>query len=135
MDGCAFIYNSMKPYIERGLIRPMVRSRVSQAGIEKLPVNEDLTTQKMGKTLMGMLSVGDQVGRPYVAPPGIPPQTMGILRHAFAGLAKDPELRKDADRAMMDVQYLSAEDTLKVISVVLSQPQEIINEFSKYVKF
>ena len=33
------------------------------------------------------------------------------------------------------VQYLPAEDTLKLINALLNQPPDIINEFSKYVKF
>lgn len=135
VDGCAFIYNSMKPHIDRGLLRPVIRSRVSQSGIEKLPVNEDLASQKLGKTLMEIISAGDQIGRPYVAPPGTPPHIMKLLRDAFAKLARDPKLREEADRAMMDVQYLSDVDSLKVVNAVLSQPQEIINELSKYVKF
>jgi tripartite-type tricarboxylate transporter receptor subunit TctC len=135
VDGCALIYNSMKPHIEKGLIHPVVRSRVSQAGIEKLPVNEDLTSDKMGKTLMGMLSVGDQVGRPYLAPPGVSPQTMKLLRDAFAKMSKDPQLAKEAERAMMDVEYLPADEALKIVSALLNQPPEIVNEFGKYVKF
>jgi tripartite-type tricarboxylate transporter receptor subunit TctC len=98
-------------------------------------VNEELTTDKMGKTLMGMLSVGDQVGRPYVAPPGTAADLMRILREAFAKVAKDPELQDEAKKAMMDVQYVTAEESLKIINFVLSQPAEITREFSKYVKF
>lgn len=135
VDGCAFIYNSMKPHIERGLLRPLIRSRVSQSGIEKLPVNEELTADKMGKTLMGMLSVGDQVGRPYVAPPGTLADLMRILRDAFAKVARDPDLQEEARKVMMDVQYVPAEESLKIIGFVLSQPPDLIKEFSKYVKF
>ena len=135
VDGCALIYNSMKPHIERGLLRPVVRSRVSQSGIERLPVNEDLTAQKMGKTLMGMLAVGDQVGRPYLAPPGTPPAVMKLLRDGFAKVARDPELREEAKRVMMEVQYLSAEESLRVVSGLLDQPPEIVSEFGKYVRF
>ena len=135
VDGCAFIYNSMKPHIARGLLRPVIRSRVSQSGIENLPVNEELTTDKMGKALMGMLSVGDQVGRPYVAPPGTPSDLLRVLREAFAKVARDPELQEEAKKAMMDVQYVTAEESLKAIDFVLNRPQEIIREFSKYVKF
>jgi len=55
-DGTASIYSSLKPYIKRGLIRPLIRGRLSAAGIENLPIDEDLATDKRGKTLMALRS-------------------------------------------------------------------------------
>jgi len=73
VDAYAAFYNSLRPVIERGLVRPMIRGRVSGPGIENLPVDENLTTDPKAKTIMAMRSATDQVGRPYVAPPTTPP--------------------------------------------------------------
>jgi hypothetical protein len=40
VDGRAGSYNSLKPFIDRGLVRPLVRGRVSQPGVENLAVDE-----------------------------------------------------------------------------------------------
>ncbi|MFB3884267.1 MAG: Bug family tripartite tricarboxylate transporter substrate binding protein [Thermodesulfobacteriota bacterium] len=135
VDGRAGSYTALKPFIERGLVRPLLRGRVAEAGTEKLPVDEDLTTDKMGKTLMAMRSSVEFIGRPFVAPPGTPANIMNILRDGFAKTAKDPELIADAKKNMMEVQYTSAEDCLKLVTFLVNQPADIIKEFSKYVKF
>ena len=135
VDGRGGTYSSLKPYIERGLVRPLVRGRASVPEVENLPVNEDLTTDKTGKTIMAMHSSVDQIGRPYVAPPGTPLPVMKILRDAFAKMAKDPLVQQDAKKYMMGVKFMPADECLKVLNSLFSQPEEILKEFNKYVKF
>lgn len=135
VDGQSGTHSSLKPYITRGLLRPMIRGRVAEPGIESLPVNEDLTTDKKGKTFMAMLSASDLIGRPYVAPPGTPPEVMNILRTAFAKVAQDPELKEEAKKSMLEVQYVPADECLKVLDFLFKQPDDIIKEFTKYAKF
>ena len=135
VDGRAGSYSSLKPYIERGLVRPIVRSRESSPGVESLPINEDLTTSKVGKTIMAMMAAADHIGRPYAAPPKTPPNLMTALREAFAKVAKDSALQAEAQKIMMPVNYIPADDALKVLNYVLNQPDNIVKEFGKYVKF
>lgn len=135
VDGRAGSYSALKPFIERGLMRPLIRCRISQAGIENLPVDEDLTTSKMGKVIMAMRSAPDRVGRPYVAPPGVPFEVINILRESFDKVAKDPELKEESEKIMMPVEYVPADECLKILNFVLIQPEDIVKEFSKYIKF
>ena len=135
IDGKAGIYGSFRPDIERGVVRPFIRSRVSEPGIENVPVAEDLVTNKMGKTIMAVHAVQDQVSRPYVAPPGTPAETMKILRNAFAKVAEDPELKRDAEALMMTLKYVPVDECLKSYQYILSQPEDIAKELSKYIKF
>ena len=134
-DGRSGSYTSMKPFIDRGLVRPQIRGRVPDEGIEHLPVNEDLTTDKRGKAILAMYSAADLVGRHYVAPPGTPPEAMKILRNAFASVIKDKELRAEAKKSQMDLKYVPAEEIMKVINSVLNQPEDVKRDFAKYVKF
>jgi len=135
VDGYASAYSSIRPHIARGLLRPVLRSKIPSAGIEKLPAVEDLATDQMGKTILAMYTVSDRIGRPYVAPPGTPADIMDGLKDAFAKVSKDPELKQEADKLMMDVDYIPPEECLKEIRFFLNQPQEIVNEYKKYIKF
>ncbi len=135
VDGRPGSYTAMKPFIERNLVRPLIRGRACEPGMENLPVDEDLTTDSKVKTFMAMRSSGELIGRPYVAPPGTPVEVMNILREAFAKVAKDPELQEDAKKNKMEVDYTPAGECIKVLNSVFSQPAEIVQEFSKYIKF
>jgi tripartite-type tricarboxylate transporter receptor subunit TctC len=134
VDGRAGSFSSLKPHIERGIVRPFVRSRQSEPGLENLPVNEDLTTSRTGKTLMAMLASADRIGRPFAAPPKTPAGIMAILRNAFAKVALDPTLREDAKRLMLSVNYIGPDETLKVLNYVLKQPDSVVKEFRTYMK-
>jgi tripartite-type tricarboxylate transporter receptor subunit TctC len=134
-DGKAGSYSTLKQYIDRGLVRLIIRGRVSESGIESLPVDEEVTTDKTGKKIMAMRSAGDLIGRPYLAPPGTPPEVMTILRDAFAMATKDTELREEAKKLQFNIEHVSAEECLKVLNDALSQPEDVVREFSKYIKF
>lgn len=135
VDGRSGAYSSLKPFIDRGLVRPIIRGRVAEKGTENLPVNEDLTTNKKGKAVMNMFSAGDLIGRPFVCPPGTQAAQLNMLREAFVKVAADPAIRSDAQKAGMEVQFTSAQEIVKVIESVFKQPPEIIAEFARQAKF
>lgn len=135
VDGRGASWSSTKPFYERGLVRSWIRGRFSEPGIENLPVDENLTTDKIGKTLMAMRSSADGIGRPYVTAPNTPANIMNILRDAWAKVLKDAELKEDVKKNMMEVQFVPPEECLKLVNYVLDQPPDIVKEASKYIKF
>lgn len=135
VDGRGASYSGVKASIERGLVRPLIRGRVSEPEIENLPVDESLATDNKQKTLMAVRSGPDQTGRPYVAPPGTPTDIMNILKNAFTKVAEDPELKEESKKLNMRVRYTSADECLKVINYLLNQPEDIIEEIRKYIKY
>ncbi len=134
-DGRAGSYSSEKRYVDRGVFLPLIRGRVSLPEIDRLPVNEDLTTDKKGKTIMAMLASVDGIARPFMAPPGTPGNVMNILRDAFSKVTGDPDLREDAKKLMMTIEYTPADECLKVLNYLLNQPEDILKEFGKYITF
>ena len=135
VDGQAGSFSSFKPYLARGVLRMLVRGRVSEPGIENLPVDEEMATDPKGKAIMSLRSGGDVIGRPYVAPPGTPRDVMNILRDAFAKATKDPELRDAATKLQMTLQYVPGDECVKIIKEALNQPETVVKEFSKYITF
>jgi tripartite-type tricarboxylate transporter receptor subunit TctC len=135
VDAWAGSYSTLKPHIDRGLVRALVRSRGPDTEISKLPVDEDLATSAKGKAIMAIRSAPERIGRPYVAPPGTPAETMKMLREAFAKVARDQELLEEAKKAKMTIEYTSADECLKVVREVLNQPASIAQDLTKYIKF
>ena len=134
-DGRAGSYDSIKPFIDRGLVRPVIRNRISAPGIEKLPVDEQLTKDPKGKAIMAVNAAPTSIYRPFVAPPGTPAEVMKVLRDAFANASKDKELLAEAKKSKMTIDFASAEEALKIVREVLSQPAEMAREIGKYIKF
>jgi len=135
VDGRAGSYDSIKPFMDRGLVRPILRNRTSAPGIEKLPVDENLATSQKGKIVMAVNAVPTQIYRPFVAPPATPKDVMKVLRDAFANALKDQALLAEAEKGKMTIDYTSSEDALKVVAEVLAQPPDIVQELAKHIKF
>jgi len=135
VDGRAGSYDSIKPFIDRGLVRPLIRSRTASPGIETLPVDEDLAKDAKGKAIMVVASASTKIYRPYVAPPGTPADVIKLLRDAFAAMAKDKEFLAEAKKTKLSIDFTPAEESLKVVREVLNQPPEMAQEIGKYIKF
>src|SRR5919197_6440842 len=135
VDGRAGSYTSMRPFIDRKLVRPIVRARSTEPGVDNLPVDESFAPTPRAKAIMALRSAPEVIARPYVMPPGTPDALLKIMRQAFADTIKDRELVAEGDKAKMDFEYTSGEEALKVLNEVLMQPKDIVQEFSKYIKF
>jgi tripartite-type tricarboxylate transporter receptor subunit TctC len=135
VDGRGGSYASILPFIDRRLVQPLIRTRVQFPEIEKLPVDEDLATSAKGRAIMAVRSTPESIYRPYAAPPGTPDDRMKILRDAFARVTKDKELLAEAGKGKLPIDYVAAEEALKVLREVLNQPQEMAQEITKYIKF
>ena len=136
VDAIAGSYSTVKAFIDQGgMVRLMIRSNVSEAGIENLPVDEDNTKDGKGKIILSMRAATDRIARPYIAPPKTPAAIMKILREAFAAVAKDKALLEEAKRFNISVQYIPPDECLKTLKYLFNQPEDVIREFSKYVQF
>jgi tripartite-type tricarboxylate transporter receptor subunit TctC len=135
VDGRAGSYTSLRQFIDRGLVRPIIRARSTEPGVEKLPVDESFAQNPRAKAIMALRSAPEVVARPYVLPPKTPAEIVKAYREAFAATIKDPALVAEANKAKFDLEYTSGDEALKVMKEVLSQPKDIVDEFSKYIKF
>jgi tripartite-type tricarboxylate transporter receptor subunit TctC len=128
-------YSSLLRFIQRNLVRPVIRGRVVEEGMENLPMDEDLVSDQKWKRLLALRSMPDVVERPYVARPNTPESVMTIPRGAFAEVIADPELKADARKVNMTLNYTTAEETTKILTEFFSQPPEIVSEAAKFIKF
>ena len=135
VDARAGSYTSLRPFIDRKLVHPLIRARAVEPGIEQLPVDESLAPTPRARAIMALRSAPEVVGRPYVMPPGTPDNLVRMMRQAFASAIKDGDLVAEAKKAKMELEYISGEETLKILTEVLSQPKEVVDEFAKYIKF
>jgi tripartite-type tricarboxylate transporter receptor subunit TctC len=134
-DGRAGSYTSIRPFIDRKLVRPLLRARADAPGMEKLPVDEDLAPNPRAKAIMALRSAPEIVGRPYVMHPNTSPEHLKIMREAFATAIDDKELVAEATKARMELNFVGADVAMKVMKEMLSQPKDVVDEFSRYVKF
>ena len=135
IDGFWLAYQPCRPYIERGLLRPLVRGVVSRKGLENLPVNEDLSADPTGKAILTMLNRMSVMARLFIAPPKTPAPLMDTLKESFDKAIKSPELQADAAKGQMELEYVKGEECLRLLTPMFKQPPAVVDAVGKYVKF
>jgi tripartite-type tricarboxylate transporter receptor subunit TctC len=81
------------------------------------------------------LSIARQdLARPYVAPPGLPPERLKALRAAFDATMTDPEFLADAKRMNLDVRPTSGGEADILIKQVYATPPAIVKRASDFMK-
>lgn len=134
VDSWSALATTIKLAAERGAVRPLVRGRVALPGYENLPVDEDLATSAVGKSLMSIKSIPQAIGRAFAVHPNTPSDRVTMLREAFSKAVKDPELLAEAKKAKIDFSYISPEQVLKDFTALLNQTPETLREMGKYIK-
>ena len=134
VDSWSALATTIKLATDRGAVRPLVRTRVALPGYENLPVDENLATSPLGKSLMGIKSIPLAIGRAFAVHPNTPKDRLTILREAFAKAVNDPELIAEAKRARIDFSYISPEQVAKDFNALFNQTPETLREMGKYIK-
>jgi tripartite-type tricarboxylate transporter receptor subunit TctC len=83
-------------------------------------------TPESGRRLVPLVMAGSDFGRPIIAPPGVPPDKIKILRDAFNKTMADPELLAEAKRKNFDIAPTPGEDLAALAKEVVTQPPEIL---------
>jgi len=135
VDGRAGSFTSLRPFIERNLVRPIVRARSTEPGIDQLPVDESFAPNPRAKAIMALRSAPELVARPYVMPPKTPADIVKVMREAFARTIDDPELVAEGKKSKMDLEYTPGDQAEKILADVMNQPKDLVQEFAKYIKF
>jgi tripartite-type tricarboxylate transporter receptor subunit TctC len=66
------------------------------------------------------------MARPYVTPPGIPPDRLNALRAAFDATMQDPEFLADAQRQDLEVRPVSGPQAAALINEIYASPPAVV---------
>jgi len=83
-------------------------------------------TPEVGRRLAQVILSGDDLGRPMVAPPGVPMDRVKILREAYNKVLKDPELIAEVTKSRLDMDPSTGEEIEAVVKEVMGQPPEVV---------
>jgi len=134
VDSWSALATTIKLAADRGVVRPLVRGRVAAPGFEHLPVDEDLATSQLGKSIMAIKSIPGAIGRAFAAPAATPAERVAMLREAFGKAIQDPELLAEAKKAKINMHLISHEQVGKDFNALLNQTPETLREMGKYIK-
>jgi tripartite-type tricarboxylate transporter receptor subunit TctC len=81
------------------------------------------------------LIISQQVlGRPYLAPPGVPAEPVGILRAAFTATLQDKDFLADAERTRVDIEPSSGERVQQLVEQLYATPKATVERAKELIK-
>src|SRR5258707_1114783 len=102
--------------------------------LKGVPLIVDLARTPEEKQAIEFLYAGNGLGRPFIAPPGMPPERVTVLREAFMATMKDPEFLADAERQKLDVQPDDGEYLAALIKKIYATPRPILESVTELIR-
>ncbi len=78
------------------------------------------------RQIFALISSAPALGQPYVAPPGVPPQRLALLRHAFAATLKDPDFLAAAEKIRFNVEPMSADEVAQIVQQTTHAAADVV---------
>lgn len=79
------------------------------------------------REVLGLLFVREPLGRPFVAPPNIPPQRVDALRNGFDKTMTDPEFVAEAKKLNLTIHPAPGQQLAKIITNAYAARPELAN--------
>jgi tripartite-type tricarboxylate transporter receptor subunit TctC len=99
-----------------------------------VPLIMDLAKTPLQKGVFQLVFARQVLGRPFLAPPGMPADRVASLRKAFADTMTDKEFLAEADRAKLEITPVSGEALQKVVVDAYAMPPEVIKKTAELLK-
>jgi tripartite-type tricarboxylate transporter receptor subunit TctC len=81
------------------------------------------------------LIVSQQIfGRPYILPPGTPPEQVRILREAFDKVTADPQTLEDAKKMRIDINPLGGAKVQAVVDRLYAAPKALVEKAKQVIR-
>lgn len=129
---CGWSWSSVKSrrmdWIREGKVNILLQmSLAKHPDIPEVPLVMDLAETREQKQIFRLMFARQRMGRPYVAPPGVPEERVAALRKAFMDTMKDPEFLAEAKKAKLEITPVSGEEIQTLIDELYEDtPQEIV---------
>jgi tripartite-type tricarboxylate transporter receptor subunit TctC len=141
LDGiCGFDSSSFKAQ-KPGWFNTSEAQMILQAALEPFPELTKLGVPHIWKYVTGdnrriaeVVLAQQEFHRPYIAPPGVNPQQLAILRKAFMATMKDPEFLATAQKMKLSITPKDHVEVTALVKKMYGSPRELIDKVNKALK-
>jgi tripartite-type tricarboxylate transporter receptor subunit TctC len=93
-----------------------------------VPFMLDLAKSDEQKQMLRLTLAPQAMARPFVAPPGMPADRAKALQKAFDDTMKDPEFLAEAKRLNLDVNPMSGQQVLDLLTGLYATPKPLVQQ-------
>jgi tripartite-type tricarboxylate transporter receptor subunit TctC len=128
---CGWSWSSVlathKPAIDSGKFVVLIQTALHKhADLPNVPSIADYATTDAQRRIVKLIFARQTMGRPYVAPPGIPPERLAVLRSAFLATLQDPEFLDVAEKQKLEINPVSGSDVQTLVQDAYANNPDVI---------
>jgi tripartite-type tricarboxylate transporter receptor subunit TctC len=94
--------------------------------IPDVPLVTELARSEEDRQVFKLISAAQALGRPYLAPPGVPADRLAILRKAFEATLKDKAFLADAEKLQIDIDPIGADEVTQLVRETVNAPASVV---------
>lgn len=117
-----------RQWIESGQMRVLFTMERDPAPGLSAPTVFELAKTEEERQVLAFFASSMELGRPIMAPPGVPPERVALLRRGFDQTVKDPQFLQEAAAMGFEVMPQTGEQVTARINAILSTPRPIVDE-------
>jgi tripartite-type tricarboxylate transporter receptor subunit TctC len=138
MGRCGWSWSSVvathKSWIdERRINVPVQLSLSKHPDLPDVPLIMDLAKNDEQRQIFKLVFARQPMGRPFLAPPGIPADRVGVLRKAFMDTMKDGEFLAEAEKMKLEINPVSGGAVQEIVQDVYKTPKPIATAVAEMV--
>jgi tripartite-type tricarboxylate transporter receptor subunit TctC len=131
VEGVCLSWNTLrtvKPdWLADGKLRPIVLMAFKRdPQLKDVPTALEHAPTEAERNMLSVYFGPNEMGRPYIGPPGIPQDRLQAVRRAFDATMKDPAYIAEAESQQMDVEPMTGEEMQDLIKSFYATPPEIL---------
>jgi tripartite-type tricarboxylate transporter receptor subunit TctC len=136
---CGWSYSSVKAahpdWLAQKKIAILVQFALAKhAELPDVPLVIDLAKTEEQRKLLKFVFARQVMGRPFLAPPGVPPATVAALRRAFMATMADPEFLADAERSKIEITPVAGERIQELVAELYKTPPELTKRLADMLR-
>jgi len=125
---------SLKPeWIAQKVNLPVQLNLRKSPDLPDVPLVGNFATNDRQRLILKLVLSRQTMGRPFMAPPQIPPERQAALRKAFDDTMKDPEFLAEAKARGQEVNPVSGADLDKLLAELYATPKDVVEETKKAI--
>jgi tripartite-type tricarboxylate transporter receptor subunit TctC len=99
-----------------------------------VPLITDIAEHPDHRSVLNLILSRQIMARPYVAPPGVPPERLQALQRAFNATKTDPAFLADAKRQDLEVRPVSGAEATALLKDAYATPPELVRQAIEFMK-
>lgn len=122
-------------WLKEKKINVLVQLSLSKhADLPNVPLITDLARNDEERAIMKLVFARQVMGRPFLAPPGVPAVRLDALRKAFLDTQKDKQFMEEADKAKLEITPVSGEKVQSLVKEAYDTPKPIVAKVAELMK-